>query len=63
MVRVERQTAYIAKLNTKLANLDPVQQKRRVQSQSMGNQEKGIAMSVEELPNLNRGQKIKPTIF
>ena len=67
MMRVERQNAYITKLNSKLSNTDGVglhaNKPRRVRSQNVTADERHVSRSVEELPDLRSGSKVKPTIF
>ena len=58
MVRIERQNAYITKLNSKLSNLEQngqINKGRKVRSHNTTADERQISKSVEELPDLRKG--------
>lgn len=58
MLRIERQNAYITKLNSKLSNAEQNignAHHRKVHSQNVTVESRQISKSVEELPDLKKG--------
>lgn len=58
MVRIERQNAYITKLNSKLSHFEQnggINKGRKARSHNTTSDERHISKSVEELPDLRKG--------
>ena len=62
MQRIEKQNIYITRLNTKLVEKEEESRKYNPKKRNLSSNidEKKIAKSVEELPDLNNKNKIKP---
>lgn len=63
MVRIEKQNAYITKLNSRVSTLEEASTHKRSRSYHTSQEPKQVSKSMHELPDLpNLNLKVKPII-